>query len=67
MLGKEIHVMTCNGKQLPYRNEFDFDIILFGTMQNAKAQIHVKFNKNKQAWLLEKIDVVSRSHHLKLL
>lgn len=32
MIGKDIHVMTCNGKQLPFKNEFDFDLILFGTI-----------------------------------
>ena len=44
MLGKDIHVMMCNGKQYPYRNDFDFELILFGTGQNAKAKIHVSYN-----------------------
>jgi hypothetical protein len=45
-LGKEIHVMVCNGKRYPFKNEFSFELILFGTSNNGKAKIHASFDKD---------------------
>ncbi len=67
LLGKDIHVMMCNGKQYPYKNDFNFELILFGTSHNAKAKVHVQYNKDEKIWLLDSIDVVTRNSHLKLL
>lgn len=67
LLGKEIHVMMCNGRQYPYRNDFDFELILFGTTRKGKAKIHVSFDKSQQSWLLDGIDVFSTNTHIKLL
>lgn len=66
-LGRDIHVMLCNGKRYPYKSDFGFELILFGTANHARAQVHVQFDKAQNTWLLDKIDVVTRSAHLKLL
>ena len=67
LLGKEIHVMMCNGKQYPYRSDFDFELILFGTTRKGKAKIHVMYEKENKSWMLNKIDLFANNAHLKLL
>ena len=46
-LGKDIIMMTCNGKIYPLLNNCHFDLVLFGSKQKGIANVHAEYKSDK--------------------
>jgi len=66
-LGSRMQVMNCNGKMSSFSNRVGFDLIIFGSEQKGKVQVHSEFNKAHQSWDLKGMDLYLRKEALKIL
>ena len=60
-------MMNCNGKMYALNKNVKFDIVLFGTNANGKVKVQSYFDKTENTWLLQNVDLYTRSEVLKLI
>jgi len=51
-VGNRFQIMNCNGKMYPYKNDVKFDIVLFGTSNNAKVKVTSFYDRPTETWHL---------------
>ena len=66
-IGAEFQIMTCNGKIYPFKNDINFDLVIYGSEQKARVDVRCDFNKADQLWSLAKIGLTTKDSFTKIL
>jgi hypothetical protein len=60
-LGSHLQIMNCNGKIKPLKSNVDFDLIIFGSNQKGKVNVHSEYDKVSKEWTIKNIELHTRN------
>jgi hypothetical protein len=53
--------MNCNGKIKPLKSNVDFDLIIFGSNQKGKVNVHSEYDKVSKEWTIKNIELHTKN------
>lgn len=63
-LGSHLQIMNCNGKIRPLKTSVDFDLVIFGSNQKGKINVHSDYDKNTKEWTIKNIELYTRNERI---
>ena len=66
-LGSHLQIMNCNGKIRPLKTTVDFDLVIFGSNQKGKLNVHSDYDKNTKEWTIKNIDLFTRNEKIQII